>query len=278
MSDKHTGVARWGVDGTVIAIQTRRRYTMAESTPDGAAAIRNSAIQSRYLTDADEVAQVFKVLRDQRAELQLRFDQEAQPYRGKVLDLKDGSILIEDIHPRDGMRLLREGRPFAIAARIDGLYVHATQNRAHKADSERSVPFFHIALPRSMLCQQRRRAARFRLPLRVAANGARVTLYPAAKDATPLSGSTIDISAGGCRAEFSNCRFRPIHDDDPLTGCALSIPNLLELEASAAIRHSSLDTRRHVFTCGIEFTEMDVTDRRRLEQFVQSLARISQPA
>lgn len=251
---------------------------MAEPTQEGIAATRDNAIQSRYLTDADEVAQIFKVLRDQRAELQLRFDQQAQTYRAKVLDLKDGAVLIEDIHPREGMRLLRAGHPFALAARIDGLYVHAVQNRAHKADSERNVPFFHMALPRNMLCQQRRRATRFRLPLRVAANGARVVLIPAAKDGKQLAGSIIDISAGGCRAEFSGHRFRPIHDDDPLDGCTLSIPNLLELRAKAAIRHSNFDTRRHVLTCGIEFTEMDVTDRRRLEQFVQSLARISQPA
>lgn len=251
---------------------------MAEATQDGAAPSNHNPTQSRYVSEPEEMAQIFKVLRDQRAELQLRFDGETQPYRGKVLDLKDGSVLIEDIHPREGMRLLREGRPFALAARIDGLYVHAVQNHAHKADSERNVPFFHMTLPHNMLCQQRRRATRFRLPLRVAANGARVTLFPAGKEAKPLSGTIIDISAGGCRAEFSECKFRPIHDDDPLEGCALSIPNLLELKAKAAIRHSSFDARRHVLTCGIEFTEMDVTDRRRLEQFIQSLARLSHSA
>lgn len=251
---------------------------MAEPTHDGAAASRDNAIQSRYITDKDEAAQVFKVLRDQRAELQLRFDGETQTYKAKVLDLKGSTVLIEDIQPREGMRLLREGRAFAMAARIDGMYVHAVQNRAHKADSERNVPFFHMQLPGNMLCQQRRRATRFRLPLRVAANGARVILFPAGKGAKPLPGNIIDISAGGCRAEFTDCRFRPIHDDDPLDGCALSIPNLLELKAKAAIRHSSFDTKRHVLTCGIEFTEMEVTDRRRLEQFVQSLARLSQPA
>jgi c-di-GMP-binding flagellar brake protein YcgR len=204
---------------------------------------------------------------------------EAQTYKAKVLDLKDRTVLIEDIHPRDGMRLLREGRPFAMAARIDGMYVHAVQNRAHKADSERNVPFFHMQLPRQHALPAAPPCARFRLPLRVAANGARVIAVPGGQR-TPsrCRASIIDISAGGCRAEFTDCRFRPIHDDDPLDGCALSIPNLLELKAKAAIRHSSYDTKRHVLTCGIEFTEMEVTDRRRLEQFVQSLARLSQPA
>jgi c-di-GMP-binding flagellar brake protein YcgR len=229
---------------------------------------------SRYLTDPGEISQIFKLLRDQRAELQLRFDKEAETFRAKVLDLQGGSILIEDIHPRDGMRFLRSAHPFALAARIEGLYIHSADNRAHKSDSERNVPFFHVALPKTMLCQQRRRTARFRLPLRVAANGARITLRLAGRNDSPLVGSIIDISAGGCRAEFSGFKFRPLHDDDELEGCSLSIPKLLEVTARAALRHSTLDAKRNILSCGIEFTEMNVTDRRRLEQFIETIARI----
>lgn len=247
---------------------------MAETAQPDAAA----GGQSRYLTDPEEIAQVFKLLRDQRAELQLRFDQETVGYRAKVLDLKGGAVLIEDLHPREGMRLLRTGRQFVLSARVDGMYVHSVHNHAHKADSERGVPFFHMALPKNLLFQQRRRAARFRLPLRVVANGAQITLYPSAKDVEPLVGTILDISAGGCRAEFAGFNFRPIHESDPLDGCGLHIPNLLELTSEAAIRHSSFDAKRKVLSCGIEFTEMHVTDRRRLEQFIQSIARLSQPA
>lgn len=184
-------------------------------------------------------------------------------------------MLIEDVHPREGMRFLRTNHPFALAARIDGLYVHSADNRAHKADSERNVPYFHVALPKTMLFQQRRQSTRFRLPLRVVAQGARITLQLANKEAKPLVGSIIDISAGGCRAEFTGFKFRPIHEDDPLERCALSIPNLLEVTAKAVLRHSTLDARRNVLTCGIEFLEMNVTDRRRLEQFIQTIARIT---
>lgn len=246
---------------------------MAETAQDTAA-----SGQSRYLTDPEEISQVFKLLRDHRTELQLRFDKETLTYRAKVLDLQGASVLIEDIQPRDGMRLLRAGHPFALAARVDGLYVHCANNHAHKSDAERNLPFFHVALPKHMLFQQRRRATRFRLPLRVVANGAQITLYPASSETKPLVGSIIDISAGSCRAEFAGFKFRPLQDDDALDGCSLTIPNLLEVSARAALRHSSFDSRRYILTCGIEFTEMQVTDRRRLEQFIQTIARISQPA
>jgi c-di-GMP-binding flagellar brake protein YcgR len=256
--------------GTAIALIQAEELAVAEMALDIAA-----TTNTRYLTDPDEIFQVFKLLRDQRAELQLRFDKETAVHRAKVLDLRGTTLLIDDVQPRDGMRFLRTNHPFALASRVDGLYVHSAGNRVHKADSERSVPYFHVALPKSMLFQQRRNSTRVQLPLRVTTQGARVTLHPADKDAKPLVGTIIDISAGSCRAEFAGIRFRWIHDDDPLEQCELSIPNLLELTAKAVIRHSTLDARRNLLTCGIEFTEMHVTDRRRLEQFIQTIARIS---
>jgi len=252
---------------------------MAETAArDGTDAPRQGASQSRYVTDPEEVCQIFKLLRDQRAELQLRFDEEATVYKAKVLDLQKRTLLIEDIQPREGMKLLRASRPFSLSSRTDGMYVHSVHNRAHKSDSERNVPFFHVALPKNVLCQQRRREMRYRLPLRVAIRGAHLTLFPRGKDAKPLTGTILDISAGGCRAEFEGFKFRPIQEGDPLESCALMIPKLLELSTQGAIRHSSFDARRRLLTCGIEFTEMHVTDRRRLEQFIQSMARASHPA
>lgn len=246
---------------------------MAESAAQQESPRRHSAAQTRYLRDPQDIAQVFKLLRDQRAKLQLRFDEEHAVYTAKVLDLQDSSVLIEDIHPREGMSLMRSGKPFAISARTDGMYVHSVQNRVHKADSERSVPFFHVRLPENLLWQQRRHALRYTLPLRVAIGGAQVTLYPASEGLKPLTGTIIDISSGGCRAEFSGYKFCPIQEGDPLESCVLQVPKFLELSTDAAIRHSSFDPARRVLSCGIEFTEMHVTDRRRLEQFIQSMSR-----
>lgn len=250
---------------------------MAEIAAQGSETGRPTSSQSRYLTDPEEVRQIFKLLRDQRAELQLRFDEAGAAFKAKVLDIQSHSVLVEDIQPREGMKLLRDGRSFSLSSRTDGMYVHSVLNRAHKADSERGVPFFHVALPKNLLVQQRRREMRYRLPLRVAIRGAEVILFPRGKDAKPLTGRIIDISAGGCRAEFEGFKFRPIQEGDPLESCALNVPKLLELSTQGAIRHSSFDARRRLLTCGIEFTEMHVTDRRRLEQFIQSMARSSPP-
>jgi c-di-GMP-binding flagellar brake protein YcgR len=249
---------------------------MAEPAPAATTAAKQSAITSRFLSDAEEIARVFRIFRDQRANLQLRFQDKPSVYAAKVLDLQKRSILLEDIQPRDGLAWLRSGKPFALSGRVDGVYIHSFQNRVHKTESERGLPFFHVALPDSLLYQQRRRSARFRLPLRVAANGARVMLFRQVGDADPAEGHVIDVSAGGCRAEFKEPLIPPAQNDELLAGCAISIPNLLELTAKGVIRHCYVDRVRQITTCGIEFTEMHVTDRRRLEQFVQVIAKLSQ--
>ncbi|MEZ5558417.1 MAG: PilZ domain-containing protein [Pseudomonadales bacterium] len=250
---------------------------MAEPARVEGATAKNGAVTSRFLTDREEIGRVFKTLRDQRANLEVRFQHESVTYTVKVLDLQGDTLLLEDVQPRDGLSHFRSGKPFALSGRAEGIYIHAADNHAHKSDSERGIPFFHVRLPGSMLYQQRRRAARFRLPLRVVANGARVLLYRAGADAA-LMGEIIDISAGGCRAELPAPIEPALAVDEMMDSCAVSIPNLLELNARSAIRHATLDRQRQVVTCGIEFMEMHVTDRRRLEQFIQSIARLTKTA
>ncbi len=233
---------------------------------------------ARYLREAEQIARVLKVLRDQRAEIQLSFEDAPFSCTAKILDVLAGTFLLEDVQPREGLRHLRSGSPFAMHARAHGIYLHCAGNHVVKVDSERGVPFFHVALPESVLYQQRRRSARFRLPLRVATNGASVMLFRSCDLERPMIGRVIDVSVGGCRAEFDGPAVPDLEIDERLENCAISIPNLLELNAQAMVRHHNYDKARHVLTCGIELTEMHVTDRRRLEQFIQSIARISQQA
>ena len=243
----------------------------AESTPDSG----SQTPSTRYIEDADDISRVIKILRDQRADMQIRFEDDALACSAKILDLQGERFLLEDVHPREGIKPLRAGKTFTLSARAQGIYMRCEGNRVIKADSERGIPFFHVALPESMLYQQRRKAARFRLPLRVATNGASVSLFRTNPD-EPMTGRVIDISVGGCRAEFDGPASPPVDSDEQVETCAISIPNLLELNAKAAIRHFSFNEDSKKLTCGIELTEMHVTDRRRLEQFIQSITRVSQ--
>ncbi len=235
----------------------------------------NTASNSKhttYLSDPRDIARVLKQLRDQRALLQLRFDGDPVSYTAKILDLDGEGFLIEGVQPREGLKQLREGTVFSLSARAPGLYLHSGSNRVESEHAERSLPYFKIRIEDTVLYQQRRKAARFRLPKRVVTNGASITVYRDRHPERPLTGRIIDISAGGCRAEFDSPALPPLEDNEPLQ-VSLEVPKLLELSAAGAARHSRYDTKQRKLLCGIELVKMHVTDRRRLEQFIESIRR-----
>lgn len=255
---------------------------MAQDAAIDRARERAATFNSTYLTKTPDVARVMRTLRDQRAAVQLRIDGSGETFTAKVLDVGDREFLLEDIQPRSGLRLMKAGVRFSFSARVEGLYAQSSENVVRGVDAERGIPFFHVPLPKSLLYQQRRKAARFRLPLRVATDGASVTLHrnmdPGRTAQGRLFGRLIDISAGGCRVEFDGPVHPPIDTDEVLDTCAITISNQLDFRSKGSIRHFNYNRKTRVVTCGIELTEMNVTDRRRLEQFIQSISRSTVPA
>ncbi len=225
---------------------------------------------SRYIDDRATIERAFRQFRDQRTKLQLRFEGVSEPFTATVLDVTDGNVLLEDIMPRAGLAHLRSGTPFSLAGRGQGTYMYVERVRSSKSDSERGVPYFWIELPKRVLYQQRRRSARVELPLRVKAQGARIRIVHGDIE---LLGDILDLSAGGVRAQFLGQQSTDLSTDQLLDNCILHIRNQLELHSQATVRHALLDRRNSVLNCGFELTEMHVTDRRRLEQYVESLAK-----
>jgi len=232
-------------------------------------------IASQYLTDRAEIERVFRIFRDHCLPVQLRFGRAEDEFTARVLEVTGSQFLLEDIRPRTGLRLLRTREPFSLSGRVDGIYAHVTEMRVAEVAEDRGVPYYIVPLPKEVLYQQRRRTERFRLPPSVAADGARITLH---RDERVLSGFLADISAGGCRAVFDVVVDPGITDDEVVDRCDIDIPHLLVLTSRTVIRHHSLNKQTGQLSCGIEFAEMRLADRRRLERFIQKIARIADPA
>ena len=233
-------------------------------------------LHTAYLNCTDDIVKALKLFRDQRAPVTVNFEGQPTSYVGKLLDASVDDFLLEDLQPRNGLSLMRPGTEFSLSSRTQGIYIHSGINRVIAVESERGVPFFRIALPNTLLYQQRRRNARFRLPARVTASHATISLErhsPESKDEPVcLEGRIVDISAGGCRCELVTPVVLDLERNEPVT-CNIEISEQLSLRADGAIRHSSFDAKRRVMTCGIELLEMQVTDRRRLERFIESIRR-----
>lgn len=225
---------------------------------------------SRYLTGQDEIINCLKIMRDQRTELTLRLDEQGDTLSCRILDVAAGGFLVEDIRPRNALAVMRGKPRFSISARDQGTYAFMEDLRVTAAGEERGLPYFHVPLPRRVLFQQRRRAARFSLPMRVSTNGANATLFRA----TPMTGRLIDISVGGCRVAFEPPYDDSLELEETIAECCIALPPVLEIHSEVIVRHRH-KRKDHVLVCGLEMTKMHVTDRRRLEQFIQSLRRTS---
>lgn len=232
------------------------------------------APDSRYLNNRAEIIQRLKQLRDLRSDLTLQIEGHPESYKCKLLDVSDREFLIEDIAPRSGLQIIREAKKFSISARTDGTFIYIEETRVKKWDQERGIPFFHLALPDKLLYQQRRNGARFQLPLRVSASGASITMF----EELDLTGRIIDISAGGCRAEFKLPLPWQVKAEEHFKNCAITIPKLLEIHSEAIVRHFHENKHSQTLVCGIELTKMHVTDRRRLEHFIQIIAKTEETA
>jgi len=260
-------------------------HQIARRTPEPSGTAQNgsrsSDIFTSYLHKPVEISIALRTLRNQHAKLQLTFEGEPTVYSARILDVSDKELLLENLVPRSGLRLMTSGRRFAFSARADGVYLHSEENRVRKIDEERGVPFFRVALPNSVLYQQRRRAARYRLSLRTTTMPANITLLRDVvtdrDHGATLEGRVLDISAGGCRVQVEGPIHPPLTADEVLKSCDINIPKLLDLKVDAVIRHASYEKQTRTVTCGVEFSSMRITDRRRLEQFIQALARSLKP-
>lgn len=222
-----------------------------------------------YLNDPAELSEALRILRDEQAELNILFEGDTQTYRAKILDVAADSFLVVDVQPREGLRNIRAGRQFALSARAPGVYLHSTSNRIAEVESERGLPYFRVPLPERVLYQQRRRSARYSLAPRLKVKGATVLVFREEIEA-PLTGNILDVSVGGLRARFERPSL-PMLTRDEEVRVAVNMPKLLEFSGGSIVRHADYDSRRQHLTCGIELIEMHVTDRRRLEQLIESI-------
>ncbi len=232
-------------------------------------------VASRYLRDPGEIERVFRALRDQSATVQIRFFRPDAEFTARVLEVTGKRFLLDDIKPRAGISLMRNGERFSLAGRVDGTYARVEELRVAQISVDRGVPCFVLELPTEILYQQRRRAPRFRLPQTASKDRARMTLHRAGH---ALSGYLVDISLGGCRVVFDVKTDPGLRENEIVDRCELEIPSHLHLTAQTVIRHFSMNEQTGQLACGIQFAEMGSADRRRLRQFIAKLVKTAESA
>jgi|GEM_PF-6167637 len=206
--------------------------------------------ESRYLSSREEVAQVFRLFRDQLSEVKLRFAGVNSPYTARVLDLEDDGVLLQNIVPRDGATHLRDGIEFSISGRAEGLFVYVTGNRADPNNTF-DDSYFRISMPTSVLYQQRRRTDRMRIPVQANVHRSHVRLG----DIAPLYARILDISMTGARAEIAPARYDTLKRSQQIENCLIHVPNQLSLDVDLMVRHANFNKISQTMECGLELVD-----------------------
>ena len=219
--------------------------------------------ESRYLSSREEVAQVFRLFRDQLSEVKLRFAGVNSPYTARVLDLEDNGVLLQNIVPRDGATYLREGTEFSISGRAEGLFVYVTGNKVDPGNNKDDA-YFRISMPTSVLYQQRRRTERVRIPVQANVHRSHIRLG----DTQPLYARILDISMTGARAEIAPARPNTLHANQQIENCLIHVPNQLSIDVDLMIRHADFNKIGQTMECGLELVNPTNEVTVRLKDFL----------
>lgn len=207
--------------------------------------------ESRYLSTRDEVAEVFRLFRDQHSEIKLRFSGITSPYNARVLDLEDDDILLQNIVPRDGASHLREGTEFSISGRADGLFVYITGNKVEAGERVAEPGYFRIPMPTTVLYQQRRRAQRVRVPVGANVHRSHIRLG----NVRPVYARILDISESGARIELQPARPDTLRANQQFENSVIHVPNQLSVDVKLMVRHVNYNTETQTMVCGLELIE-----------------------
>lgn len=236
--------------------------------------------ESRYLSTRDEVAQVFRLFRDQQSEVKLRFNSKelgTQSFSARVLDLSDDDVLLQNIIPREGLAHLQSGEPFSISGRVDGLFVYISDNKFLPSQGDESITSralrtsVRIAMPSTVLYQQRRRSQRVSMPVQATSHRSHIRLGNIA----PLYGRILDISSHGAKIRIEAARADSIRKDQRLEHCQIHVPNQLSVDVSYIVRHAKYNDTQKTMTCGLELLDATKPARAELDAFVAKISNIS---
>lgn len=226
-----------------------------------------TALESRYLSEPEDVSSVFRFFRDQQSEITLRFADVENAFTARVLDLEPNRVLLQNIIPASGAELLAQGTPFSISGRADGLFVYISENRALANEALAVNGCYRIPLPVSVLYQQRRRASRYRLPVKVDIHRSYIQL-----SAEPeRKGRILDISEGGARILLDPAKTDTVLINDEFRRCRILVPHALDIEVHVGVRHTNYNPVGQRLACGLQILTINAANRRELDAFLKNI-------
>jgi len=230
--------------------------------------------KERYYTQAVDIYGVLRALQNKRCSINLQFDSSALSFNSVILDVdsQENHILLDEIKPRQGHRLINSGIPFSIRASVDGIRVHASGLQATRTLNDQSSVLYIIPFPEKVLYLQRRDAFRTPVPVKLTVNA---SLY-SNQHFDVMSAGLVDISMTGVCLCFTGEMSQALKIEDQFD-LQISIPSLDQMFlCKAELRNQRFDSNCSRTLCGFRFINVNRIVQAILSRFIAQLHQESQ--
>lgn len=229
-----------------------------------AATRQGSAIQ-----DKAQILAIVQQIASHRAPLTLSFNGIPQQFSSLILKVKaaEQHFLLDELYPAAGHRLLLERKRIQIHSNCQGIPVLFDSPLLAQGEHQ-GVAFYGLALPTSLLYQQRRQATRLALPHPNAfALMLKIPQQPIAQ------GSLNDLSMHGASAEFPGNLTPYLSTSGQVLTCMLRLSSTDSLSCSLRICNVKYQRQSHKTRVGGAFEGLDRAGSQRLNQWLLQIRR-----
>lgn len=224
----------------------------------------------KVLSTPLEIHATLKSLLDGHNPLIVTFIERQQRFQSYVIeaDRDTGTVVLDELIPRDGERLLSLGEAFRVEGFHDGARIAWEGQGGYAIEDSESGRSYRGPLPTEVIYHQRRNAFRAALKLSslvdVEIAGDRLI--------KSMRGKLLDLSATGCKLRFSGDITERLQLGQVYERFAAALP-LGAILTPVELRHLHFEKRLDTTFAGVRFHHMTGAVQRNVERFVYQLQR-----
>lgn len=177
-----------------------------------------------------------------------------------------GLLVLDELIPRDGHRLLLEKKQFTVEAFLDGAKLRFSSTLVGEGKSKSGIIYYKVKIPESVFYLQQRES------YRVTLTGAHA-LFKAhyGEDERELSGQVSDMSMGGIGVilkQRANVEIGSVID-----ACKVSLPGEGDIKFSLKVCFVLVNEEQKNTRIGGEFVKLEPSDREKLQKAIIEVQR-----
>lgn len=221
------------------------------------------------VTDSARISGLLTHLLDNRSLLSILIPGTQDSHNSAVLevDIDRGWMVIDELSPKSGNKLLLKAGKFQARTRLKGVDVSFT-SEIEASGEENGISFYRIAIPKVIDYRQQR--AHYRAKISVAKQ---VEVQLEVAKGENLSGILNDISVGGIGIRFSGNSLPDLEQGKRIPRCQIHLPTGEDIFCKIEIRFTSIGAEGNYRLVGARFIQLSPAQEAAVAKYVAYLDR-----